>query len=167
LDLNKEFFIKKAKLKHGDRYDYSLVEYINNKTKVKIMCKEHGKFEQRVDHHLNGAGCPICKESRGEAEIKKFCLKNKIKVIRQHRFKNCRDKKPLPFDFYLPEYNTCIEFNGRQHYISVPYWGGNKNLKNQQIRDKIKLEFCQKNNISLIIINDIKEIIKKLKWMIQ
>jgi hypothetical protein len=45
-NLNKEFFIKKAKLKHGDRYDYSLVEYINNKTKVKIICPLHGVFEQ-------------------------------------------------------------------------------------------------------------------------
>lgn len=55
-----ENFIKKAKNIHGDEYDYSLVKYINNKTKVKIICKEHGVFEQTPNNHLRGCGCPSC-----------------------------------------------------------------------------------------------------------
>jgi very-short-patch-repair endonuclease len=53
-------FIEKAQEIHGDKYDYSKVEYINSQTKVIITCKEHGDFEQRPNHHLRGAGCRIC-----------------------------------------------------------------------------------------------------------
>jgi very-short-patch-repair endonuclease len=166
-NLNKQTFIEKAKLIHGDKYGYSLVNYINNKVKVKIICPIHDSFEQRVDHHLIGAGCPLCKESRGEREIRKFFLNNNIDFIRQKRFSECRDKKPLPFDFYLPNHKTCVEFNGRQHYSSVPYWGGDDNFKKQQKRDNIKLNYCKKNNIILIIIDNIKEINENLKWMNQ
>ena len=49
---------------HGDRYDYSKVEYTRAKNKIYILCSEHGIFEQRVDHHLNGVGCPICGQKK-------------------------------------------------------------------------------------------------------
>ena len=56
-----EQFIIDAKNVHGDKYDYSLVNYINNKTKVKIICGEHGVFKQRLDVHINrNDGCPKC-----------------------------------------------------------------------------------------------------------
>ena len=55
-----EKFIEKSKEKHNDKYDYSLVEYKNNKTKVKIICPEHGMFEQTPNNHLNNNGCPYC-----------------------------------------------------------------------------------------------------------
>ena len=158
-------FSDKALLKHNNKYDYSLVDYIDNKTKIKIICPIHGEFEQKAEHHLNGAGCPICNESRGEREIKQFLTNRSINFTQQKRFAECRDKKPLPFDFYLHDYNTCIEFNGRQHYEPIKYWGGLENFKKQQKRDKIKKEYCKNNHIKLIIINDIKEIKNKLKWM--
>ena len=57
----KEVFLEKAKKIHGNRYDYSLVEYISNKNKIKIICKEHGEFEQTPDKHINSKqGCPKC-----------------------------------------------------------------------------------------------------------
>jgi hypothetical protein len=71
------------------------------------------------------------------------------------------------FDFYLPYFNTCIEFNGRQHYEPVKYWGGMENFKKQQKRDYIKKEYCENKNITLIIINDVKEIKTKLVWMMK
>ena len=55
-----EDFIKKAKAVHGDKYDYSLVEYKNSRIKVKIICPIHGIFEQAPGNHLLGAGCPDC-----------------------------------------------------------------------------------------------------------
>lgn len=55
-----EEFIRRAREVHGDRYDYSLVVYVNKDTKVKIICKEHGIFEQTPHNHLNGSHCPIC-----------------------------------------------------------------------------------------------------------
>jgi len=57
--LTTQQFIEKAQVVHGDKYDYSLVSYVNNKTKVKIICKEHGVFEQTPNNHLN-YGCKFC-----------------------------------------------------------------------------------------------------------
>jgi hypothetical protein len=51
-------FINKAKKVHNDKYDYSLVEYVNARTKVKIIDAHHGVFEQTPTDHLNGKGCP-------------------------------------------------------------------------------------------------------------
>jgi hypothetical protein len=55
-----KFNIDRAKAVHGDTYDYSLVEYVNSKTKVKIICKIHGIFEQTLDGHSVGKGCNEC-----------------------------------------------------------------------------------------------------------
>jgi hypothetical protein len=57
----KEDFIKQAKEKHDDKYDYSKVEYINNKTPVTIICKKHGSFQQIPQTHVKGSGCSDCK----------------------------------------------------------------------------------------------------------
>ena len=58
--MTKEKFIEKAKAIHGDRYDYSKVEYSNNRTKVCIICPVHGEFWQTPHTHLQGCGCPAC-----------------------------------------------------------------------------------------------------------
>ena len=58
--LTTEDFIEKTKAVHGDRYDYSKVEYINNLTKVKIICNIHGDFTQTPSHHWRGSGCCKC-----------------------------------------------------------------------------------------------------------
>ncbi len=55
-----EKFVKRAREVHGDTYDYSLVEYVNNYTKVKIICREHKVFEQVPASHIKGRGCPAC-----------------------------------------------------------------------------------------------------------
>ena len=58
--LTTEEFIKRAREVHGDKYDYSKVEYVTNRTKVCIVCPEHGEFSQRPKEHLKGSGCPQC-----------------------------------------------------------------------------------------------------------
>lgn len=60
-----ETFIKEAKKIHKDKYDYSKVEYINNKTKVCIICPTHGEFWQTPHSHLKGQGCPECVALKG------------------------------------------------------------------------------------------------------
>lgn len=60
LAYSREEFIEKSNLKHNGRYDYSLVEYNNTMGRVKIVCSEHGVFEQFAGHHLKGCGCPVC-----------------------------------------------------------------------------------------------------------
>ena len=69
--LNKELFIEKAKEIHGDIYDYSKVEYVNNKTKVCIICPEHGEFWQIPCNHLKGTKCPCC-QSKHRADIRRY-----------------------------------------------------------------------------------------------
>ena len=78
--------------------------------------------------------------------------KYSIKFIPQHKFDDCKNKNVLPFDFYLPDYNTCIEFNGIQHYKAIEYFGGEKRFKEQNKTDLIKKEYCKNKKIKLIII---------------
>jgi len=68
-------FLKNAKNKHGELYDYSLVEYINNNTKIKIICPIHGVFEQRPNDHLN-YGCCECGGTK-KLTTESFILKAK------------------------------------------------------------------------------------------
>jgi hypothetical protein len=169
--LTTEEFINKAKLIHGNKYNYSLVNYTNQSKKITIICDKHGEFKQNPNNHLNNNGCPICKESKGEKEIRNYLENNNIKFIPQYRFPDCKNILELPFDFYLPDYNICIEYNGRQHYEPINLWGGKKALETQQLRDKIKMEYCRDNNIPLIIIkhsdkNIYKLINPKTQWSI-
>ncbi len=156
-------YIAECKKVHGDKYDYSLVDYTGVFKKIKIICPEHGEFEQMSDKHIKGHGCPICRESKGEREIRKILLENNIKFIGQYKFNDCRDKQPLPFDFYLPDYNMCIEYDGRQHYEPIDRWGGIKGLIDQQKKDNIKNMYCYNRKIKLIRISYIESIYKKLK----
>jgi hypothetical protein len=145
-----ENFIKKAKRVHGDKYDYSEVEYKNINCKVKIICPMHGTFEQNPHNHLSNNGCPICNESYGEKSIRLFLIKNKIKFIKNKSFEYCKNKRQLPFDYYLPDYNVCIEYDGRQHFGVVDYFGGDSAFKKRQKLDKIKDNFCKNNSILLL-----------------
>ena len=70
--LTTEEFIAKAKAVHGDRYDYSKVEYVDNKTKVCIICNEHGEFMQLPALHLKGHGCVKCSIERNSDVMKKL-----------------------------------------------------------------------------------------------
>jgi len=160
---NTTFFLEKSKEVHGDKYDYSKSIYIDSKTPIKIICKKHGEFCQISGNHFSGKGCPACRESKGENKIRKYLDRKKITFISQKKFTNCKNIKHLPFDFYLPEQNLCIEFNGLQHYKPIKYWGGEESLKKRKKNDKIKFDFCRKNNINFIIIKYNQNIEKALK----
>lgn len=163
---NTEYFIKKAKLKHGNKYDYSKVNYQNNRTKVCVICPKHGEFWQKANSHTNGQGCPICNESSGENTIRRYLENYQIGFIKNYKFNDCINKRKLPFDFYIPNYNICIEYDGIQHYESVKYFGGIKRFEELKIKDKIKTQYCIDNNITLIRIpytefNSIENILKQ------
>lgn len=157
-----EQFVEKSKLFHGYKYDYSLVNYNNNITKVNIICPEHGIFEIIPSSHLSGCGCPKCNQSKGEIKVEKFLRENNIKYFIQYKFKGCRYKNPLSFDFYLSELNTCIEYDGEQHFHSRCYFDDD-NLETRKIRDEIKNEYCRKNNINLLRIKYTENVENKLK----
>lgn len=156
-------FISESKNIHGDKYDYSLVEYINSKTNVKIICTEHGIFSQSPTNHINGYCCPFCKESKGEKKILLYLKENNIKFIREYRFENCRDDKPLPFDFYLDDMNICIEFDGIQHFKPIDFFGGVERFIYTKNHDNIKTDYCENNNIKLIRVKYNEDIQEKMK----
>lgn len=72
-----QYFIEKANTVHNNKYDYSMTDYVNSMTKVKIICPEHGEFEQRANSHTNGDGCPECGE---ESRIERLINNRKIPI---------------------------------------------------------------------------------------
>lgn len=149
--MNSNDFLKKAKNVHGcDKYDYSLTRYKSSMDDVIIICKKHGEFNQRPNMHIIGQGCPHCNESKGEKQIVDILENNKIKFIRQYKFDDCKHKYKLRFDFYLPELNICIEYDGEQHFKPVKYFGGSKAFLALKLRDDIKNDFCKDNGIKLL-----------------
>ena len=151
---NNEDFIFKANIVHPGKYDYSLVEYINAKTKVKIICNSCNKiFEQTPDAHLKGQGCPRCNESKGEIRVAEYLSEKNIRFIPQKTFQTLRDIRPLKCDFYLEDLNLLVEYDGEYHYKLVRGSTSElkqKNLEGCQRRDKIKDEWAKANNIPLL-----------------
>ena len=153
---------------HNNKYDYSLVKYINCKTRVDIICNIHGIFKQSMNSHLSGKGCPLCKSSSGEMKIVNVLNKIDIEYLTEYSFKdliNPRSNYKLRFDFYLPRYNMCIEYDGKQHFETIKYFGGDVAFNNRRYLDKIKDKYCNDNDIILLRIpywdfNDIEKIIK-------
>jgi len=157
-------FIQRAKIVHGDRFDYALTNFINSKTKITIICPDHGQFKQTPRMHLQGRGCPHYHESLGEATVASWLDACDIVYEREKRFEDCRDKLPLPFDFYLPEENYLIEYDGEQHYQpSFTETDSLRILKGIQRRDAIKTEFANQNSIQLLRIKYDQDILKALQ----
>ena len=134
-----EQFIVEAKLIHGDRYNYSLVDYKNAKKTVKILCKEHGEFEQTPEVHLTGCGCQKCgfKYNYNQNLLIDFIEKLKIKTINNSK----KIISPLELDIYIPSHNVAIEYNGL-YWHSELYKPSNYHLN--------KTELCEEKGIKLI-----------------
>ena len=154
-------FINKSKKIHGNKYDYSLVNYKGGKYKVIIICPKHGEFLQTPFAHSSPSmtqGCPFCKISKGEDEIEKYLLKNNILYKRELRYKNCinpKTNKTLPFDFYIPDLNLIIEYHGEQHYKKMGGYFEERDggLEGRQYRDNIKKQYCLNNKINFLEIS--------------
>lgn len=142
-----EEFIRLANYLHDDFYDYSKTNYVAALTPIIITCPIHGDFKQKPNGHLMGQGCPICKQSHYERNMRKFLKDNNIEFISQYKPKWL---SPMSLDFYLPEYNVGIEVQGEQHFKEVKYWGGASTLEKVKTRDAKKMELCKENNINLL-----------------
>lgn len=136
-------------------------KYINTYTGILCKCLRCGTIFKGIAHNLliGDCGCPKCRSSIGEFLISEYLDNKHIVYDRQHTFDGCVDKQKLRFDFYLPEHNICIEFQGEQHYFPVRYNSHTtydmalENFNNLQRRDEIKRNFCKNNNIQLIEIS--------------
>ena len=150
--LTKEEFIKKAREKHGDKYDYSNVDYKYNKTKVCIICPEHGEFLQKPTYHIQGQGCPKCNLSHMEHDVMNYLDERGIPYDYQKRF-DWLGRQSL--DFYLPDYNVGVECQGEQHFFPVKYFGGEKTFKKTLERDKRKKKLCEENGVKLLYFGNV------------
>ena len=129
-----------------------LSEYKNMSTKVLVKhnkCGNEWMVNPSKMIHLN-RGCPECKLSHGEEFIRMYLKNNNINYIREKRFNDCKNVNSLPFDFYLPDLNTCIEYQGLQHFEVVGEFGGEEAFEYRKENDRIKRDFCKNNNIKLI-----------------
>lgn len=128
--------------------------YINSLTPILHRCKIDGcEWLARPSSILDGQGCPSCCNSHGENVISRYLEERRIKFIPQYTFDDCRNKRKLPFDFYLLDYNICIEYDGIQHFQPIAIFGGEAAFEKQKVNDAIKDEYCKVNNINLIRID--------------
>jgi very-short-patch-repair endonuclease len=145
-------FINESKKIFDDIFYYDKTNYSTSQKHVIITCKIHGDFKVTPNNHLSKKqGCSVCRESKGEKKISEILSKFNIAFIREKTFQNCVGKRrKLPFDFYLPNQNLVIEYDGIHHFEAVNAFGGENGFKTVQQNDKRKGEFLKENNINLL-----------------
>jgi len=123
--------------------------YINNKSKLKWKCSKcNNIWNARFDRVKSGTWCPKCNRSHGEKTIEDILCKKKIEYLTEYIFTNLKNRR---FDFYLPQYNMVIEFDGVQHFeIYGKYTPDQNILEKKQEYDIEKTLFCEKNKIKLL-----------------
>ena len=145
-------FVEKAKKKYEDKYDYSKVFYVNQKTKVVINCKTHGDFQQTPNNHLQGAGCPKCSiefnsyirssyiERMGNRKVKIYlieCNSDEEKFLKLGitvgKIKNRYAKSKMPYNY---EVITYSEDSAETIYDLEQYF--RSNFKSQRYSPNIK-----------------------------
>lgn len=137
-----------------------LFEYTNQSM---YLCKcDCGNHHIASGGHLNSGSVKSCGclKSSYEQTIKQLLDKNNIAYDTEKIFKDCRCDSPLRFDFYIPELNMLIEMQGEQHFKEVKFWGGKEGLQKRQERDKIKEDYCKRNDYNFLAIaynEDIEE----------
>lgn len=139
----------------------------------------HGEFKQIAQVHLQGCGCPRCNSgslnggiiSKGEILIEKLLNQFNIDFISQYEISintNINPSGKAYIDFYLPQLNIAIEYNGEQHYIPKEFFGGEMRFNRQLLRDEYIRTYCRDNSIKLLEISyksskeEIENLIKSL-----
>ncbi len=127
----------------GNEYTF-LEPYVNNYTKIKVKHNKCGNlYEVQPGIFIFGIRCPYCNSPKGELIIDKILKSLGIDYETQQTFPDLKDKYYLSYDFYLPDQNILIEYQGIQHYQPVDIFGGETQFKNQQKHDKMKLDYAK------------------------
>lgn len=147
-------------------FKYIDSKMIDGKANIGFICPNHSKVG--IQYMTRGnmkreniIGCKYCldkkkyKYSKGEKKIKDYLDANNYVHIDQYTSSDCRDKTYLPFDFYLPNKNIIIEYDGQHHFKPVTFNGISneealKNHKTIKYHDELKNEYCKNNGINLI-----------------
>ncbi len=145
-------------------FEFVDVIKIENIWHIKYICKNHRDKGIQIMRKGNMTrdfiiGCPYCFQksniSKGEKTIADILTEWNINFIPQFRFEDCKDILTLPFDYYLPDNNMCIEYDGEGHYLPIQFNRSSPeqaeaSYKSTIKHDQIKNEYCASNNISLI-----------------
>lgn len=145
-------------LKKANPYIKPIDKYIGTHKWIKCKCLNcNREFNGMPSRMLrNEAGCPYCNLSGGELKMLLALDELGIKYKRQHMIKECRYQLPLRFDAFDTDNNIGFEYNGEQHYYPINVknstYNPEKEFELTQKRDKAKIEYCNNNNIPLIIV---------------
>lgn len=162
--LDVEAFVSTSKHIFGENtFDYSLVKsdcYELSRPMVTLICKQHGAFKVNAKDHLgqHGARCKRCsrKESYGEFLVRRVLEQKNIAFEQQKTFDGCRNpltSRKLFFDFYLPDRNILIEFDGEYHFLPHGFSTRKETLNDTIKKDEIKNKFCAREKIKLVRIH--------------
>ncbi|WP_313429831.1 hypothetical protein [Siminovitchia terrae] len=152
--LSQQEYSNRVKKRFGSEYE-PIDDYVNDITPILVRHTTCGhEWKVKPSNFVRrGTGCPRCNESKGERLISKYLDYSLYNYKTQYRIKDCRRTFPLPFDFavfHKSELVCLIEYEGRQHFEPIDFFGGMSNLKDLQERDQIKRDYCKANNILLI-----------------
>ena len=156
--IDQEEIIKRCQAIHPE-YDYSLVNYVNATTPIDIICPKHGVFRMTYANLTNKAKpqkCPFCskmgthKISKMTKEVLSKLDELHIKYETEKTFENLKDKKKLPIDIWLPDYNIVIECQGAQHFRFVKsFCKDETGFEYIKYHDKLKYEFFKNSDTKL------------------
>ena len=138
--------------KRGDKL-VEILEYHSLETDILLRCDKCNRdYKIKYYKYLEGGTCSYCSETKGEKRIRKFLENNNIEFKTQYRTNECRNKHPLPFDFYIILNNKKImlEYDGLEHFQPVDFFGGEEKFKTRKENDEIKDNYCKSKNIELI-----------------
>jgi Uncharacterized protein conserved in bacteria len=133
----------------GDDYTV-LGDYVKATEPIKMRHNKcNREFMVEPCAFKNGSRCPRCRESKGERAIYDYLTEHEIMFEQQWQIHIAGRKAPLRADFYLEQQNLVIEFDGIQHYQAVDFFGGEKALRDNQERDRLKDEWCKAHHIDV------------------
>ena len=145
-------FIEKVKEIYGNKYDYSKTIYNGASKNIVCNCPIHGEFEKRACEFLQGKGCPMCGSEKHQSEDRlfEFLKSNFDTFIERHKKFVWLGQKHL--DFYLPEYNIAIEYQGAQHFRQLysHKLNGEEHFRLQVKRDEEKYKLCKEHKLPLL-----------------
>lgn len=192
-DALKNRYVKKFRALYGNKFEYPDDDFYSKDGRISVICPIHGLFKSTIQSLLSGCGCPYCNHivqeksklinkglsvfnkgvpSKGEVTISSFLDKNGIKYCCEYRLPNeylFNRREYMLADFYLPEHNTIIEYNGQQHYYHVKWFGDENVFRMQQERDYGLRLYCKEHGIKLIEISykDESKIVDILKTKVK
>lgn len=151
-------FKTEANAMHREKYDYKHSVYKNNNIKLKILCPDHGIFEQTPANHLRGHGCLLCsKMKKSKKECNLAAWLSAYTSVDQNYKPSWLGRKEI--DIYLPEYDIGVEYNGLiYHHSTLNTTSYYKRFTKNQNYHKNKYDLCLENNVDLIHIFEFEDI---------